>query len=108
VTRHRVANQRALAARLAHARSVELWQPAPGAIEQSSLPLLALPVLCRERDKVRARLAARRIFCAVHWLDGDWAHSGGRPTEWAASALSLPIDQRLGAAEIDRVVEAIE
>ena len=40
---------------------------------------------------------------AVHWIDGDWSRSGGSPAEWAARSLSLPIDQRLGSAEIDRI-----
>jgi hypothetical protein len=108
VVRRRLLNQRALAGRLRQRRSVELWEPAPGAIEASQSPLLALPLLCRDRDAMRARLAAQRIFCPVHWSDGDWSGAGGRAADWSARTLSLPIDQRLGPAEIDRIADAID
>jgi UDP-hydrolysing UDP-N-acetyl-D-glucosamine 2-epimerase len=108
VSRRRIENQRALAARLAASGSVELWQPGQDAFKTTPVPLLALPVLCRDRDALQQRLAASRIFCAVHWRDGDWSRSGGRAADWSARTLSLPIDQRLGRDDIDRVADAIE
>ncbi|HZS42490.1 MAG TPA: UDP-N-acetylglucosamine 2-epimerase, partial [Polyangia bacterium] len=103
----RLRNQAFLVERLARASPpVELWQPREGALAGAT-PLLALPLLAGDRDRLRARLAERRVFCAVHWSDGDWSSAGGAAASWAARQLSLPIDQRLEPADLERIVEAL-
>ena len=55
---------------------------------------------CRSRQ---AASAARGwgSSCAVHWKDADWAETGGHAAVWAASTLSLPIDQRDEVADLE-------
>ncbi len=108
ISARRIRNQRWLAERLATKTSLKIWEPECGWLVQSTVPLLALPVLCARRDILRQRLAAARVFCAVHWEDADWAKTGGHAAAWAASTLSLPIDQRYEAADLERIVEAVE
>jgi hypothetical protein len=50
------------------------------------------------RDALRAFLRERRIFAPVHWLDAGPASDG---------LLSLPVDQRYGPAEMDRIARAV-
>ncbi len=108
IVRNRLANQAWLASALESKRSVEVLEPQAGAVRGSLAPLLALPVRCRNRDRVRSLLSQRGIYCAVHWPNADWAGQGGRPAEWAASFLSLPIDQRYGGDDLQRIADAIE
>jgi hypothetical protein len=72
---------------------------------------LALPILLRAdvRDTVRAGLAARNIFCAVHWPLADELRSDAprQRIELADGILSLPIDQRLDHDGIQRIVEVL-
>jgi hypothetical protein len=103
ITRQRLANQRELARALAGSRRVRLLEPAPGAVLASRVPLLALGVLCEERDALWRELARQRVFTAVHWRDGDWSGAGGRAAAWAASTLSLPIDGRLSECDLARL-----
>jgi len=104
----RVRNQAWLAARLAEKASVSVWETEPGAIAASTTPLLALPVVCSRRDEVRRKLADGRVFCPIHWQDGNWTGGDGRAAAWAAGQLSLPIDQRYEPADLKRIVEALE
>lgn len=99
----RLHNQR----QLARALAPKLWEPSPGAIVRSELPLLAIPLLVDDRDALRARLAAERVFAPVHWTDGDWSGGGGAAAEWSARTLSIPIDHRLGDAELERLADLI-
>lgn len=58
-------------------------------------------------DELRSRLIERQIFVATYWtealdrLKGDW--SGGE----AARLLPLPIDQRYGRIDMERIVSVI-
>jgi hypothetical protein len=61
------------------------------------------------RDAVRASLALRRIFCPVHWplpseIDGDRFIEEHR---LASEMLGLPIDQRYGEAEMERIAHEL-
>jgi UDP-hydrolysing UDP-N-acetyl-D-glucosamine 2-epimerase len=103
----RIRNQRWLAGRVAQLPSVELVEPAPGSLLQIETPLLALPVASDDRDALRARLAQQRIYCAIHWVDGDWSGAGGRAAEWSRRLLSLPIDQRWELVDLQRIVEVL-
>jgi dTDP-4-amino-4,6-dideoxygalactose transaminase len=72
---------------------------------------LGLPVRVPrdQRDALRRHLAQQRIFCAVHWPlehlpPGTFAQERALSTQ----LLTLPIDQRYGARDMARVVEALE
>ena len=95
ISARRIRNQRWLAERLAKKTSLKIWEPQCGWLVQSTVPLLALPVLSADRDRLRRRLGDGRVFCAVHWKDADWAETGGHAAVWAASTLSLPIDRAM-------------
>ena len=93
-----------LAERLADLPIVRLVRPGhAGDAAQLSLLVAATG----DRDALWQRLAAARVFCAVHWRDGDWAHTGGRAADWGAQHLSLPIDQRYGPADLQRIVDVL-
>jgi hypothetical protein len=103
----RIRNQAWLAAQIADNKAVRIWEPVAGAIRESKVPMLALPVRCQQRDLIRKRLAAADVFCAVHWQDGDWSGGSERAAHWAASELSLPIDQRYQPDDLQRIVDAL-
>jgi hypothetical protein len=103
----RLRNQSWLAAQLTDNSQVRLLEPFSGAIRKSEVPLLALPVLCRDRDAVREKLYENRVFCAVHWVDGNWSGQDGVPAQLAATVLSLPIDQRYEPEDLERIVEVL-
>lgn len=66
--------------------------------------LLALPVYAKERDRLRAYLMERRIYCAVHWPPTHPAVYGD--TGWMGEhILSLPMDQRYGQEEMEYLLE---
>lgn len=68
---------------------------------------LAFPVrvdAC-QRDTLRMRLAALRIFCPVHWHASE--HMDTAAIGLASSVLSLPVDQRYGESDMDAIIEAI-
>jgi len=108
ISRGRMRNQAWLAEQLACKSSVKIFEPEVGAITRSDVPLLALPLLCAQRDRIRARLTDQKVFCPIHWRDGDWSNKGERPAAWAASEFSLPIDQRYELVDFRRIVEVIE
>lgn len=70
--------------------------------------LLALPIRLSNRDTIRAQLSSEHIYCPVHWPGGDWSGTSPKARQWAAELLSLPIDHRLDAADIDRMAAALE
>ncbi len=68
---------------------------------------LALPILlpAELRDPLRQFLAARRIFCPIHWqLE---AHASAAAQSLSAQMLSLPLDQRYGDADMYRLADAV-
>jgi hypothetical protein len=84
--------------------------PLIGEIAPSEVPL-GMPVVVADgrRDAVRAFLAAHAIYCPVHWVVD---HLGSEPA-WrdeialSRSILTIPIDQRMGCAEIAFVVKTL-
>jgi UDP-hydrolysing UDP-N-acetyl-D-glucosamine 2-epimerase len=103
----RLYNQRYLAHALVGTRRVQLFEPEPGAIAKTQAPLLALPLMAADRDALRAELVEASVFAPVHWVDGDWAQRGGQAASWAAQTLSIPIDARVGEAELRRLVRLL-
>jgi hypothetical protein len=68
---------------------------------------LALAVLlpAELRNPLRQWLAARRIFCPVHWqLE---AHASAAAQSLSVQMLSLPLDQRYGDADMHRVADTV-
>jgi hypothetical protein len=66
-------------------------------------------VALKERDRVRAALAAERIFCPVHWPLPREVERRNFPAAAALSetCLTLPVDQRYGPEEMSRLAEAL-
>ena len=61
------------------------------------------------RDRVRRRLAAQRIFCPVHWPLPEQVDRQKFPisADLSDTLLSLPIDQRYGTDEMNFLAEAV-
>ncbi|HEV7860362.1 MAG TPA: DegT/DnrJ/EryC1/StrS family aminotransferase [Pyrinomonadaceae bacterium] len=70
---------------------------------------LGFVVCLGKRDEVRARLAAQRIFCPVHWPLPAAVERARFPAAAALSdtCLTLPIDQRYTQDDISRMAEAL-
>lgn len=69
---------------------------------------LAYPIRVRNRDTLRKYLMDHQIYCAVHWpFDGCQPESRLTAKRNAEELLSLPIDQRYGAKEIDYLCEVL-
>lgn len=75
-------------------------------IRENERPL-TFPVRVRERDTLRAYLISKDIYCAVHWpLQGTPMKE--LPTSAIADQeLSLPIDQRYGADEMEYLLNCL-
>ena len=70
---------------------------------------LGYVVTVDDRDRVREKLAKRRIFCPVHWPLPEQVNRTRFPqsAELTATALTLPIDQRYTSDDMSRLAEAI-
>lgn len=61
---------------------------------------LFIMIQIKNRDKVRSYLAQRGIFAPIHWLDSA-------DNELAQNLLSLPIDQRYDAEDMQHIVNTL-
>lgn len=92
----------------------ELLSPLGLEAGHDTLPPTAVPlgyvVRMAGRDRVRAELAAARIFCPVHWPPVAGVPWQGFPTArmLCATSLTLPIDQRYGAADMHRMARELK
>ena len=83
------------------------------AINADDLPTGVVPLAyvarMKNRDSTRSRLRDERIFCPVHWRLPDEVSPRRFPdaAKLAATCLSLPIDQRYGAGDMDRIALAL-
>ena len=70
---------------------------------------LGYEVRVDDRDRIREQLAKRRIFCPVHWPLPKQVNRTTFPqsAELAATALTLPVDQRYTSDDMSRLAEAI-
>lgn len=107
ISERRLTNQKWLISQLEG--MADLGFPSDDFIEiaRAGVPMLGLPVMCRDRDRIQNKLSARGIFCAIHWRDGNWTRQNGMPATLAAQVLSLPIDQRYDPVRLKRVVETL-
>ncbi|MDD5304098.1 MAG: hypothetical protein PHS14_13435, partial [Elusimicrobia bacterium] len=101
------AARRANYAALASALSGAAVRPLRPILSARAVPLF-LPVAVPDgrRDALRAFLRGRGIFAPVHWTLPA-SLSKGASGRLSRSVLSLPVDQRCGAAEIARVADAV-
>jgi hypothetical protein len=94
IAARRLANQACLATHLRHKKEVTLLEPYHGYFEHTDVPALFLPIICQDREKTRRWLASNDVYCAVHWIDGDWELKSDFAARMASTVLSVPIDQR--------------
>ena len=79
----------------------------------TTLPDSVVPlgyVICvQERERLRERLAAHRIFCPVHWTLPDEVDSDkfSEAALLSETCLTLPIDQRYGVDDMVRLAETL-
>jgi dTDP-4-amino-4,6-dideoxygalactose transaminase len=66
---------------------------------------LGFPVRLPNRDDVRAALIRERIFPPIHWpIRGAVPESFAASHRLADALMTLPCDQRYGAADMDRII----
>ena len=75
-------------------------------MEDSAVPMV-YPYLT-DRDDLRSKLQSERIYVATYWPNvlRDSA-PGSMEYCWADRCLPLPIDQRYGTEDMQRIIESI-
>lgn len=70
---------------------------------------LGVPIRVARRDAVLGGLVARRVYAAVHWRLPAGVDAAAYPeaARLAAEEITLPVDQRYGADEMDYVARAL-
>ena len=67
---------------------------------------LFVPIILKNRDKIRKNMFQKEIYCPVHWpLDGMEIKRG---EQMAKEELSLIIDQRYGRREMDEIISVLK
>ena len=67
---------------------------------------LFVPIILKNRDKVRKYMFQKEIYCPVHWpLDGMEIERG---EQMSKEELSLIIDQRYGRKEMDEIITILK
>jgi len=89
----------------------QAFRPLYCSLEDGEVPL-GYPIVVRKqrRDDIRRALAARNIFCPVHWPiseDREGYRESFKDIQLSLSILTLPIDQRVTPWEIDYLVETL-
>lgn len=103
IIKRRKMNYRRLAEGLS-AISVE----AASGIDDSDCPF-CFPVFISRRDRMRSLLQENKVYCAVHWPAEDISLSDSKiALEMSGEILSLPLDQRYTADDMDRIVEVMK
>ena len=76
---------------------------------QAGVVPLAYVLGVKHRDFIRSRLSNERIFCPVHWRLPDEVNPRRFPeaAKLAASCLSIPIDQRYGTSDMNRIATSL-
>jgi len=70
---------------------------------------IGYPILIEDRDRIKKALREESIYCAAHWpiLGEAWAQDYGDSIYLAERILTLPIDQRYGSGDMDRLIGAL-
>lgn len=68
-----------------------------------------LPVLCENREEVKSRLIRHRIYPPVHWtLPEEIGREAFADSWWVADRiLTIPVDQRYGPDDMDRIADVL-
>ena len=74
-------------------------------LKEDYVPLF-VPIILKNRDKIRKTMFQKEIYCPVHWpLDGMEIERG---EQMSKKELSLIIDQRYGRKEMDEVISVLK
>ena len=74
-------------------------------LKEDYVPLF-VPIILKNRDKIRKTMFQKEIYCPVHWpLDGMEIKRG---EQMAKEELSLIIDQRYGRKEMDEIISVLK
>lgn len=87
----------------------ELIHPLFDSLNYNEVPI-GLPVIVKPlyRNKLRAFLISKQIYCPVHWdLEGEERVIGEEELLLSHSLLTLPIDQRIDSSALAYLVEKI-
>ena len=69
---------------------------------------LGCPILVEDRDEIREKLILNKIYPPVHWNLPDSVSSEYKVSlEVSKKILTIPIDQRYGIGDMNRVVEVL-
>jgi dTDP-4-amino-4,6-dideoxygalactose transaminase len=67
------------------------------------------PIVSDRRDAIRAALFAERIYPSVHWpIQGHVPERHAGSHRLAARLLTIPIDQRYGPDDLERIADIVE
>lgn len=65
------------------------------------------PVRLKNGEKVRTNLQSEKVYCPIHWpMEGVLAENW-ESVQYSREELSLPIDQRYGKADMQRLASAL-
>ena len=74
-------------------------------LKEDYVPLF-VPIILKNRDKIRKTMFQKEIYCPVHWpLDGMEIERG---EQMSKKELSLIIDQRYGRKEMDEIISVLK
>ena len=75
---------------------------------EENIPI-GFPVLIENRDSIRSELRSKSIYCPAHWpiLGEKWVNGYKDSIMLAKNILTLPIDQRYGEEDLDRLLREI-
>ncbi|MGB4590044.1 MAG: DegT/DnrJ/EryC1/StrS aminotransferase family protein [Clostridiaceae bacterium] len=67
---------------------------------------IGLPVLIKDRNRVRKELRTKAIYCPAHWplLKERWIHDYKDSITLAENLMTLPIDVRYDLKDLDRLI----
>lgn len=76
-------------------------------LPQDAVPMV-YPYWVENGAHLRQRLISNRVFVATYWPNVlEWSTPGSLEHELAANLLALPIDQRYGAGEMQRILSIL-
>lgn len=73
----------------------------------NSLIPFGFPIYCNDRDKIQAKLAYHKVFCAIHWRNQLSPYESNRQRNHREKQLTLPCDHRYGDSEMQRIIELV-
>lgn len=74
-------------------------------LNEGYVPLF-IPIILKERDRIRNAMFKHEIFCPVHWpVEGMYLKRG---KEMADTELSLIVDQRYGQKDMDEILKVLQ